>query len=113
LPLGPDLHHPEPVGALDVMSCVLEFTLIAGCALLLWRPSLAGRPVRRRGGFAALAAGVAVPALVIAATTAVMTPGRAGPEGSAGMAANSGSGHRRLPTPAWVTWRPTARSGPC
>jgi hypothetical protein len=92
LPFGPDLHHPESVGALDVMSCVLELTLIVGCAVLLWRPTLADRPVRRHGGFAAVAAAVAVPALVIAATTAVMTPGWAGPEGPAGMAQNSGAG---------------------
>jgi hypothetical protein len=92
LPFGPDLHHAEPAGALDVMSCVLEFTLITGCAALLWRPSLADRPVRRRRGFAAVAAAGAVPALVIAATTAVMTPGWAGPEGPAGMARNPGAG---------------------
>src|SRR5581483_9557233 len=86
LPFGPDLHKPESVGALDVVSCALEALLIAGCAALLARPSLAGRPVRRRSGFAALTAAAAVPALVIAATTAVMTPGWAGPEGPAGMA---------------------------
>ena len=44
LPFGPDLHHPEPVGALDVMSCVLEFALIIGCAALIWRPSLVDWP---------------------------------------------------------------------
>jgi hypothetical protein len=88
LPFGPDLHHPEPVGALDVVSCVLEFVLIAGCAALLWRPSLAGRPVRRRDGVAA-ATVLAVPVLVIAAAAAVMTPGWAGPEGPAGMASGS------------------------
>jgi hypothetical protein len=38
LPFGPDLHHAESVGALDVVSCVLEFGLIVGCAALLWRP---------------------------------------------------------------------------
>jgi hypothetical protein len=92
LPFGPDLHHPESVGALDVMSCTLEFILIAGCAALLWRPSLADRPVRRHGGIAAIAVAVAVPALVIAAATAVMTPGWAGPEGPAGMASDSASG---------------------
>jgi hypothetical protein len=91
LPFGPDLHHPEPVGALDVVSCILEFALIAGCAALLWRPSLADRPVRRRGGFADVASLLAVPALVIAATTAVLTPGWAGPEGPAGMAPGPGS----------------------
>ena len=90
LPFGPDLHHPEQVGGLDVMSCVLEFALVIGCAALLWRPSLADRPVRRRGGVAAAAALLAVPALVIAATAAVMTPGWAGPEGPAGMASGSG-----------------------
>jgi hypothetical protein len=92
LPFGPDLHHTESAGALDVVSCALEFALIAGCAALLWRPSLADRPVRRRSGMAAIAAAVSVPALVIAATTAVMTPAWAGPEGPAGMASDSGSG---------------------
>ena len=80
LPVGPDKHHPEPFGALDLVSIVLELALIAGCAALLWRPSLADRPVRRRTGFAAIASLVAFPA-------AVMTPGWAGPEGPAGMAA--------------------------
>jgi hypothetical protein len=42
LPFGPDLHHTEPVGALDLVTCVLEFALIAGCAALLWR-QCAGR----------------------------------------------------------------------
>jgi hypothetical protein len=87
--VGPDLHSPEPVGALDVVSCVLEFGLIVGCAALLWRPSLADRPVARRGAVASAAALVAVPVVVIAATTAVMTPGWAGPEGPAGMASGS------------------------
>jgi hypothetical protein len=90
LPFGPDLHHPEPVGALDVMSCVLEFALIIGCAALLWRPSLLDWPARRGGGVARAATLLAVPVLAIAATTAVMTPGWAGPEGPAGMASGSG-----------------------
>lgn len=89
LPFGPDLHSPESVGALDVMSCVLEFGLTAGCATLLWRPSLAERPAAPRGAFASVTALVAVPAAVIAATTAVMTPGWAGPEGPAGMASGA------------------------
>ena len=84
LPFGPDLHHSESVGALDVVSCVLEFALIAGCGALLWRPSLLDRPVARRGAVARAAALFAFPAVVIAATTAVMTPGWAGPEGPAG-----------------------------
>jgi hypothetical protein len=92
LPIGPDLHHAEPVGALDVVSSVLEFGLIVGCAAMLWRPSLVDRPVAHRGAVARAAALLAVPAAVIAATTAVMTPGWAGPEGPAGMAAQS-SGH--------------------
>jgi hypothetical protein len=89
LPFGPDLHHPEPVGALDVMSCVLEFALIIGCVALLWRPSLVDWPTRRDGGAARAAILLAIPVLAIAATTAVMTPGWAGPEGPAGMASGS------------------------
>ena len=92
LPFGPDLHHAESVGALDVVSCVLEFGLVVGCAALLWRPSLADRPVVRRGAFARAAGLIAVPVAVIAATTAVMTPGWAGPEGPAGMASGTSSG---------------------
>jgi hypothetical protein len=91
LPFGPDLHSPESVGALDVVSCVLEFGLIAVCAALLWRPSLTDRPVKPRGAFARTAALAAVPVAVIAAATAVMTPGWAGPEGPAGMASGTSS----------------------
>ena len=89
LPFGPDNGHTEAFGALDVVSAILEFALIAGCAALLWRPSLADRPVRRRTGFAAIASLAAFPAVVIAVTTAVMTPGWAGPEGPAGMMSTS------------------------
>src|SRR5262249_7597003 len=85
-PFGPDQGHTEPFGALDVTCALLELALVAGCAALLWRPSLADRPVRRRTGFAAIASMAVIPAGVIAATTAVMTPGWAGPEGPAGMA---------------------------
>ncbi len=92
LPVGPDLHHAESPGALDVMSCVLEAGLIAGSAALLWRPSLADRPVARRRPVAHAAALVAVPVAVIASTAAVMTPGWAGPEGPAGIAAGMSSG---------------------
>src|SRR6516164_3019222 len=87
LPFGPDKGHTEQFGALDVVSALLELALIAGCAALLWRPSLADRPIRRRTGIAAIASMAAIPAAVIAATAAVMTPGWAGPEGPAGMAA--------------------------
>src|SRR5215469_7117395 len=80
LPFGPDVHHAESVGALDVVSCVLEFGLIIGCGVLLWRPSLADRPVARRGSLARAATLIAVPGAVIAVTAAVMTPGWAGPE---------------------------------
>jgi hypothetical protein len=98
LPFGPDLHNPESVGALDVVSCVLEFGLIAGCATLLWRPSLADRPVARRSALVNAAALVAVPAAVIAATTSVMTPGWAGPEGPAGMASGTSSSMSSQPS---------------
>jgi hypothetical protein len=90
LPFGPGLHHPESVGALDLVSCVLEVALIVGGAALLWRPSLADRPVARRGPVSRAASLLAVPAAVIALTTAVMTPGWAGPEGPKGMASGTG-----------------------
>jgi len=97
LPFGPDQGHTEQFGALDVVSGLLELALVAGCAALLWRPSLADRPVRRRTGFAAIASMAAIPAGVIAATTAVMTPGWAGPEGPAGMASGMTSAAAAAP----------------
>ena len=87
LPFGPDKHHTEAFGSIDLVSVILEVALIAGCAALLWRPSLLDRPVRRRTGVAGIARLAAFPAVVIAVTAAVMTPGWAGPEGPAGMAA--------------------------
>jgi len=102
LPFGPDVHHAEPAGALDVVSCVLEFGLIAGCAALLWRPSLADRPVAGRSAVARAASLVAVPAAVIAATTAVMTPGWAGPDGPAGMASRISAGMPSRSSPGTV-----------
>ena len=97
LPFGPDVNHPEAVGGLDVVSVALEVALIAGCAALLWRPALADRPVRRRGSAGTIAGLVAVPAVVIAVTTAVMTPGWAGPEGPAGMASGSSAAAASMP----------------
>src|SRR5215469_2388348 len=52
LPIGPDFHHAESVGALDVWSCVLEFGVIVGCLALLRRPALLDRPATRRGAVA-------------------------------------------------------------
>jgi hypothetical protein len=92
LPFGPDFNHSESVGALDVVGCILEFGLIAGCAALLWQPSLPDRPVALRSAIARTATLLAVPVAVIAATTAVMSPGWAGPEGPAGMASQTSSG---------------------
>jgi hypothetical protein len=86
LPIGPDVGHPEQAGGLDVVSVVLEVALIAGCLALLWRPSLADRPVRRFGTIGTAVSLAAVPAFVVAVTAAVMTPALAGPEGPAGMA---------------------------
>jgi hypothetical protein len=88
---------------LDVVSCVLEFGLIIGSAALLWRPSLVDRPVVRRGAVAPAATLVAVPAVVIVATTAVMMPWWAGPEGPAGMASRTSSGMSSPPSSSTVT----------
>src|SRR5215471_18726058 len=62
LPIGPDNGHPEPFGGLDVVSAILEFALITGCAVLLAHPSLADRPVRRFGTIGTAASLAAVPA---------------------------------------------------
>jgi hypothetical protein len=86
LPVGPDVGNPEPAGGLDVVSVVLELAVIAGCAALLWRPSLADRPVRRFGTIGTAVSMAAVPAFVVVVTAAVMTPALAGPEGPVGMA---------------------------
>jgi hypothetical protein len=86
LPLGPDAGHPEPAGGLDLVSVVLELAVIAGCVAILWRPSLADRPVRRFGAVGTAVSLAAVPAFVVAVTAAVMTPALAGPEGPAGVA---------------------------
>jgi hypothetical protein len=91
LPFGPDKGHTEAFGALDLVSIIFEVALVAGCAALLWRPSLLDRPVRRRTGFAGFASLAAFPVAVIAVSTAVMTPGWAGPEGPAGMASSMSS----------------------
>jgi hypothetical protein len=91
LPIGPDAGSPEPAGGLDVVSTVLELALVAGCAALLWRPSLADGPVRRLGPVARVASLAAVPAFVVAVTAAVMTPALAGPEGPPGMASKPGT----------------------
>ena len=92
LPFGPDVNHAESIGALDVVGCALELALIAGCAALLWQPSLLDRPVAVRGPITRAAVLFSVPVAVIAATTAVMTPGWAGPEGRVGMASHTPSG---------------------
>jgi hypothetical protein len=86
LPFGPDKGHTEAYGGIDLVSIGLEVLLVAGCAALLYRPSLADRPVRPRTGLSAVASLLAFPALVVAVSTAVMTPSLAGPEGPAGMA---------------------------
>jgi hypothetical protein len=91
LPFGPDKGHTEAFGALDLVSILFEVALVAGCAALLWRPSLLDRPVRRRTGLAGFASLAAFPAAVIAVSTAVMTPAWAGPEGPAGMASSMSS----------------------
>jgi hypothetical protein len=91
LPFGPDNGHTEAFGALDLVSVLFEVALVAGCAALLWRPSLLDRPVRRRTGLAGFASLAAFPAVVIAVSTAVMTPAWAGPEGPAGMASSMSS----------------------
>ncbi|MDX6418363.1 MAG: hypothetical protein QOG28_2983, partial [Trebonia sp.] len=72
-------------------------------AAVLARPGLLARPVRLRSQGRSLASLLAAPVVVIAATTAVMTPAWAGSEGPASMASGSSSS---LTTIARMTPRP-------
>jgi hypothetical protein len=97
-----------------VFFLVISWAQLIWPAVLLWRPSLADRPVARRGAVASAAALVAGPVVVIAATTAVMTPGWAGPEGPAGvasgsMSSSSSSSQASAPCTSWAAITRAAR----
>src|SRR5258708_32294066 len=79
LPIGPDVSHAEPAGALDIVSVILEVALIAGGAALLWWPSLAARPVVRPGPPAPIPSMATSPAIACARTHPALTPVRARP----------------------------------
>jgi hypothetical protein len=86
LPIGPDTTSVESWGGLDLV-CVIEEVLLAViAAAVLARPGLLDRPIGFRSQARSLASLLAAPVVVIAATTAVMTPAWAGSEGPAGMA---------------------------
>ncbi len=89
LPLGPDTKDVEAWGGLDLVCAIEEILLVVIAAAILARPGLLARPVRLRGQARSLASLLAAPVVVIAATTAVMTPAWAGSEGPAGMASGS------------------------
>jgi len=92
LPIGPDTTTVEAWGGLDLVCAVEEILLVVIAAAVLARPGLLARPVRFRSQARSLAGLLAAPVVVIAATTAVMTPAWAGSEGPAGMASGpSGS----------------------
>jgi hypothetical protein len=89
LPIGPDTKTVEAWGGLGLVCAIEEILLVVIAAAVLARPGLLARPVRLRSQARSLASLLAVPVVVIAATTAVMTPAWAGSEGPAGMAAGS------------------------
>jgi hypothetical protein len=89
LPIGPDTRTVEAWGGLGLVCAIEEVLLVVIAAAVLARPGLLARPVRFRSQARWLASLLAVPAAVIAATTAVMTPAWAGSEGPAGMASGS------------------------
>jgi hypothetical protein len=89
LPFGPDTKTAEGWGGLDLVCAVEEILLVLIAAAVLARPGLLARPVRLRSKARSLASLLAAPVVVIAATTAVMTPAWAGSEGPAGMASDS------------------------
>ncbi len=92
LPFGPDTKTVEAWGALDLVCAIEEILLVVIAATVLARPGLLARAVRLRSQAWSLASLLAAPVVVIAATTAVMTPAWAGSEGPAGMAAQMASG---------------------
>jgi hypothetical protein len=92
LPIGPDTKSVEAWGGLDLVCAIEEILLIAIVATVLARPGLLARPVRFRNQARSLASVLVAPAVVIAASTAVMTPAWAGSEGPAGMASASSGG---------------------
>ncbi len=81
LPIGPDTKSVEAWGGLDLVCAVQEILLVVVAAAVLARPGLLGRPVTFRSQARSLASVLVAPAVVIAATTAVMTPAWAGSEG--------------------------------
>ena len=89
LPIGPDTKTVEAWGGLDLVCAIEEILLVVIAAAVLARPGLLARPVRLRSQARWLASLLAAPVVVIAATTAVMTPAWAGSEGPAGMASGS------------------------
>jgi hypothetical protein len=92
LPIGPDTKSVEAWGGLDLVCAIEEILLIAIAAAVLVRPGLLAHPIRLRSQGRSLARVLVAPAVVIAATTAVMTPAWAGSEGPAGMASGSSGG---------------------
>ncbi len=78
LPIGPDTKSVEAWGGLDLVCAIQEILLVAVAATVLARPGLLARPVRFRSQARSLAGVLVAPAVVIAATTAVMTPGMGG-----------------------------------
>ena len=91
LQIGPDTKTVEAWGGLDLVCAIEEILLVVIAAAVLARPGLLARPVTFRGQARSLASVLVAPVVVIAATTAVMTPAWAGSEGPAGMASGSSS----------------------
>jgi hypothetical protein len=89
LPIGPATKTVEARGGLGLVCALEEILLVVIAAAVLARPGLLARPVRLRSQVRSLASLLAAPVVVIATTTAVMTPAWAGSEGPAGMAAGS------------------------
>jgi hypothetical protein len=92
LPIGPDTTSVETWGGLDLVCTIEEILLVVIAAAVLARPGLLDRPIGFRSQARSLAGLLAAPVVVIAATTAVMTPAWAGSEGPAGMASAMASG---------------------
>jgi hypothetical protein len=80
--VGPMASTTEPFGFPDTLCAVLEGLIVVGCAALLYRPSLARRPLAMGSFWPGLAVGTAI--AVIVASSASLSPSSGGGHSHAG-----------------------------
>jgi hypothetical protein len=119
--VGPMASTTEPFGFPDTLCAVLEGLIVVGCAALLWKPSLARRPLRMGSFWPGLAVATAV--AVIVASSASLSPSSGGghshdgesAHAAADAAAGGGHDHGATATEATAGGSTTVATGdsPC